>query len=58
MLYVVGYDPTETLDNLELFKSQMGQSWTVAVGNQNLFIDLDIRGQDSKLAFNSNGLII
>ncbi len=55
--YVVGADPTETLDELESYRAREGHPWQVAMGNRRMLPDLNVLRQDTKVAFDANGLI-
>jgi len=56
--YVVGTDPTETIQELEAYRVQEGQEWVMATAGRGMLANLDIRSQSSKIAFRSDGVIV
>lgn len=55
--YVIGSDPTETLNELEDYRLREGHPWEVAIGSRRMLPDLNVLRQDTKVAFDASGLI-
>ena len=56
--YAVGSDPTESLKVLEAYRQQQGYPWPVAEAVGTTLRDLKVQVQSTKLAFDSQGVIV
>jgi thiol-disulfide isomerase/thioredoxin len=56
--YAVGSDPTEALERLESFRQGQGHPWPVATVQGTLLRDLEVLVQSTKVAINSEGVIV
>jgi FKBP-type peptidyl-prolyl cis-trans isomerase 2 len=56
--YAVGSDPTEPLERLENFRQAQEHPWPVAVGDGNVLRELEVLVQSTKVAFDSEGVIV
>ena len=55
--YIVGTDPSESLERLEADRERIGLPWLVAYADSNMLDTLRIYTQASKIAFNGDGTI-
>ena len=56
--YAVGVNPTVDVSRLEAYRVEQGHPWPVAQPMGNAVRDFDVRVQSTKVAFNSQGVII
>ena len=56
--YIVGTDPSETLETLEADREREGLPWTTASAEEGMLDSLQIYTQASKVAISADGIII
>ena len=56
--YAVGANPTVDVGKLESYRQEQGYPWPVAQPVGDTIRDFDVRVQSTKVAFNSQGVII
>ena len=56
--YAVGVFPIEDIEIYERFRIEKGYPWPVAIPKDSLLPDLQVTIQSTKIAFNSEGVII
>lgn len=55
--YIVGTDPSESIDILEADREREGLPWTTAYAEEGMLKSLQIYAQASKVAIDGNGII-
>ena len=55
--YIVGTDPSESIEKLEADREQIGLSWPVAYADSDMLDTLRVYTQASKIAFSGDGTI-
>ena len=55
--YIVGTDPSESIDILEADREHEGLPWTTAYAEEGMLKSLQIYAQASKVAIDGNGII-
>ena len=55
--YIVGTDPSESLEFLEADRKREGLPWTTASAHEGMLNSLQIYTQASKIAINADGII-
>ena len=55
--YIVGTDPSETLETLEADREREGLPWTTASAEEGMLDSLQIYTQASKVAISADGVI-
>ena len=55
--YIVGTDPSESLEKLEADRKREGLPWTTAYANEGMLETLQIYTQASKIVIDSDGII-
>ena len=56
--YAVNIDPTDDFDRLEEFKAEEGYPWPLTHSDRKAMDALDVIRQSSKLAYDSDGIIV
>ena len=56
--YAVGSDPTQSVSVLDAYRQQQGYPWPVAEAVGTTLRDLKVQVQSTKLAFDSQGVIV
>ena len=56
--YVVGVDPSESIEELEAYSDSQGYPWPMAVHERDMLRKLNIRVQSSKVAVDRDGVIV
>ncbi len=56
--YAVGTDPSESLERLEEYRKDQGYPWPVAEADRSVLSDFKVLVQSTKVAFDSDGIIV
>ena len=55
--YIVGTDPSESIEKLEADRERLGLPWPVAYADSDMLYTLRVYAQASKIAFSGDGTI-
>ena len=56
--YAVGTDPTEGLDELELYREEQGYPWPIALPDPKMLSSFGVLSQSTKIAIGASGTIV